>query len=138
MQSDVASTDIKKGRHWQPFTTYPYLFLTFCGVFFRKTRAIASAFGVYVAVYKLDDRHWRHVTIPEARFQHAGITALALGVAWAKYIKQFRDIRVLLQLRPGLTAGVEIATFSERDQLVDDPLQFLCLWQSRFDLFVFN
>ena len=48
---------------------------------------VSRAFCIYVAINKLDNRHGRHVTITEARFQNPHIAALALCVAWAKHVK---------------------------------------------------
>jgi hypothetical protein len=45
---------------------------------------------------------------------------------------------VLLELRCGLAAGVQVAALGERDQLLDDRAQFLGLGQRRLDLFVFD
>jgi hypothetical protein len=86
---------------------------------------VGGALGRGVAVDEFDDRHRRHVAIAEAGLQDADIAALTVLVARAEDGEQTLDMLVLLQLRSGLTAGVQIAALGQRDQLFDDRTQFL-------------
>jgi hypothetical protein len=45
---------------------------------------------------------------------------------------------ILLELRGRLSAGMQVAALGKRDQLVDDPAQFLRLGQGGLDLFMFD
>ena len=112
--------------------------LLFCGLFGGNAGFVCRTFGVAVAVHKFDDRHRRHITIAETRFENAHIPTLTFRVARTEDVKKFGDVLLFFQLGRGLTAGVQIAALAKGDQLFDDPLQLLGLWQGGFDLLVLD
>ncbi len=91
----IASQDIARSKAKSPRHRRGALkFIRNCANLIRRSffssnaGFVACAFGVAVAVNEFDDRHWRHVTVAEARFQNAHIAALTVFVAWAKDVEQ--------------------------------------------------
>src|SRR2546423_1826133 len=94
----------------------------------RSTGACASAQPVV----------GRAAALGVAGLEHAGVAAIARGIARPEYIEQFLHHRRIAQLGGRLAARMQVAPFGERDQLLDDRTQVLRLRQRGDDLLVLD
>src|SRR2546430_13629390 len=72
-----------------------------------RTRILAALVGI--AVDELDNCHRRRIAIAEARFEHAGVAALAIAIARTQDVEQLLHLSLIPDLGNRLAAGVEAA-----------------------------
>jgi len=83
-------------------------------------RAGIQALCFDIAVDELDHPNRRRIAMTEARLEDPGVTALAILVARRQHIEELLDDNLVLKLRDGLAARMQIPTLAEGDELLDD------------------
>src|SRR5262249_33412255 len=78
------------------------------------------------------------VAVTEAGLDDAGVAALAILVARRQRVEQLLDHVGVAHLGDRLAAVGEAALLAERDKLLDDRTQLLCLGQRGDDLLVLD
>src|SRR5215207_10774582 len=101
-------------------------------------RAAILATRIDIAVNEFDHSHRGVVAVAEARLEHTRVTARTLLVARPEHLKQLLHHCIVAQGRHGQTTCMQVAALAERNQLLNDGAQVLCLRQRRNDLLVLD
>src|SRR5262249_10678242 len=80
----------------------------------------------------------RAIAIAKTGLEHAGVAAVARGVARPQHLEQLLHHRRIAQLGERLAARMQVAALCQRDQLLDDRAQILRLRQRGDDLLVLD
>lgn len=85
--------------------------------------------GTAIGANQLDVRDLSSVTVPKVTLQNSRIAALAVGVQPGPVVEETLEDFFVLNVSGGLTAGVEIPAFAQRDQLLGHGPYTLCARQ---------
>ena len=101
-------------------------------------RTAILALGVRIAIDQFDDADRSGVRSADAGLDHAGIAAIAIGVARREDVEQLLQLGVIEEARESVAAIGEAAFLGQGDQLLDLGPKLLRLGKRGGDLLVLD